>query len=1654
MNLSREFRDAIARQGRATRAALAAFFVAMVIFGGGKGDGGGDGGNGGTPPLRIPRPMPALQTGASPTNDALRWTSFSIDGDCFDATVAWPATNLGDYAAIDIYHKGSLTNANWRWIHREEVYYPEDLTASVSFHGDELPYWEQKVSRRFYVITNVVTAPFGTEYTNLLVRVPAATQPVVGFFLAGSQRDTDGDGAPDAVEGSLGLDPHDPDMDGDGVPDGRELAIGANPTKADTDGDGIPDGDETSWGAASTNGASLWMDTSSATNRVVLFTDADEECAAIPMPFPLRIAGATMTNLSINANGLVGFSSGEAAFGSGWSSNLDASYIPIALAGSSTVAAFWDDLCERPEMGSEVSLAVAGEEGCRTGVVEFAHVGFYSGTTNDFVSFQVQFREAETNVIRVVFSEANGLGAGVSATVGAHSSCDDGVEYAFNERGSVFPGLAVEYHFGTGTSPLIADTDGDGLDDSDEFAIGTDPLSGDTDGDGFIDGWEVRFGTDPFNPGCPIPGEDPDEDGLANLEESLIGTDPFSADTDEDGVSDGDECGYVFASMQPPFCIAGATNIIDRFSNLNSGRVSLELPFAIHPNGADECNRVVIGIDGKLALATGTGTSMPSSPTATRPVIVRAFDDNLYAYTNELGSALSTATSATNGLRRFVVEYRAFGFYNVEAAATNSVSFQVALFEDEPNVVRIRYFYPFGETNGLSSRALGGYAELSSETTACSIVFSQDAPVAHPGLALEYHLGTGTSPIVSDTDGDGLPDGQEVAAGTNPLSDDTDGDGVGDGAESAQGSDPLDPDTDGDGLDDGAEAALGTNPLSADTDGDGLPDAWEVANGLNPLLDDAALDADGDGLGSLAEFNAGTNPLASDSDGDGIPDGLELSNGTNPLSADSDGDGLSDGLEAQIGTNPLLRDTDGDGLDDKWEHDHMRFNPLDATDATGDFDGDGLSNIFEALQSHTDWNTADTDGDGLSDGAEWGGPTNPLKADTDGDGLSDGAETTLGTSPVTVDTDGDGCPDGWEVQYGFAPLDATSPAPNADPDGDGLSNLAESQLGTNPLATDTDGDGLGDNQEIAIGTRPREADTDCDGLFDGQEVQLGLNPLQPDSDGDGMDDGWEYAHGFDPETGNAQTTRTDDDYDADPDSDGLTNGQECAYGTNPFAQDSDGDGVSDYAEVAQGSDPADAGDGGSAANVIRAEFEFGDWSGSESEKYQLQIKPLSGEGATPRTHVFLNQRYDGTDTYVVPLKPGWKYEVRLRHASTDPGYSDYPDPDYDYRLLMTPQEAPTRIILDDPDGLFGRNKSDQTATFTTSPKVANIYALKPTIEISKSSLNGWGEMGQGEVILSDEDMKIRIKVEPKVPSMAAMREALGDTFKIYTDTKPEGVEVAFAAADQFVQNGNSSEVRISRTRDQLKALGLLPANEEDGVDEMAWVDIVQTEGQSYADSEAFSTLGYEFRGKATRDNSQTLESTPPNSQPTASFFKAAGCEVVSVEYGSTRSARRQIKNQADYFYFSGHGNHQDGKVYGGSSNERWGAQDIAGHWAEDLNCVIIAGCSVLDINDYNGNYGGTAHALSPGKAWEQTGPSILLGYCYSAPLDSSGAPARIISTWIRNHTTHGDVAAWMNANNNRNGRNACAIEKGLRYHYFKKCIKHIYIKKTVPKEDW
>jgi chitodextrinase len=117
-------------------------------------------------------------------------------------------------------------------------------------------------------------------------------------------------------------------------------------------------------------------------------------------------------------------------------------------------------------------------------------------------------------------------------------------------------------------------------------------------------------------------------------------------------------------------------------------------------------------------------------------------------------------------------------------------------------------------------------------------------------------------------------------------------------------------------------------------------------------------------------------------------------------------------------------------------------------------------------------------------------------------------------NPLFVDADHDGLDDAWEVAHG---LNINENDRAGDVDGDGIPNLREQILGSNPGAFDSDSDGLSDGQELANGTNPLMSDTDSDGMPDGWEIGQGLNPLSADSsgdlDGDGIPNSVEHADG-------------------------------------------------------------------------------------------------------------------------------------------------------------------------------------------------------------------------------------------------------------------------------------------------------------------------------------------------------------------------------------------------------------------------------------------------------------------------------------------------------------------------------------------------------------
>lgn len=216
---------------------------------------------------------------------------------------------------------------------------------------------------------------------------------------------------------------------------------------------------------------------------------------------------------------------------------------------------------------------------------------------------------------------------------------------------------------------------------------------------------------------------------------------------------------------------------------------------------------------------------------------------------------------------------------------------------------------------------------------------------------------------ILDSDNDGLPDLLEVDGWTtsdgslyvtNPKNADTDGDGLPDGEESGE---PLS------SQQEKAAYAGVSDPTRVDSDDDGLSDYVEVrgwstsreetffTDPMNPDSDGDAL-FDGDEAGGLVEgsedlYVGFSNPELIDTDEDGLSDAVEADSSTDLYAADTDGDGLDDYQEVTlVASDPNVADTDGDGHSDGYEEENREAQGLDplfedveiaAWDYAGDF---------------------------------------------------------------------------------------------------------------------------------------------------------------------------------------------------------------------------------------------------------------------------------------------------------------------------------------------------------------------------------------------------------------------------------------------------------------------------------------------------------------------------------------------------------------------------------------------------------------------------------------------------------------------------------------------------------------------------------------------
>lgn len=501
---------------------------------------------------------------------------------------------------------------------------------------------------------------------------------------------------------------------------------------------------------------------------------------------------------------------------------------------------------------------------------------------------------------------------------------------------------------------------------------------------------------------------DADRDGLSNGAEWTHNSAMFDADTDDDGLCDGE----------------GGHNCIDPVTSEHYGRGEGALFSSVFFNDSDA--------DGLSDLEEARLAAASKEPFDARMAIRSPdSDDDTVRDGEEIAAGTNPYSADTDGdglsdsdeLRKTSgLEYAS----NATLADTDGDGL------DDGTEILIHGTFP-------NERDSDGDGLSDAEEVKLGIgpmYEDSDRDRMPDGWEVRYGFDPVHVQLLMDHDEDGIPDLGEWYLGTSPVLADTDVDGMNDSWEERFGTNPVkldsDEDPDADLLNNSMEHWAGTFPLRADSDGDGLQDGEEilvrpdVAGGFLRLTDPIGFDDDLDGMSDDEEYpywllhegisNASSGTLlqltrlayrlqTADSDGDGILDGLEIkASATDPSLNDTDGDGTPDGEEIwTCYSNPHVRDgctrlpvspdRDEDGVPDAVEAAYWGPARIET-----DIDGDGLHNLDDA----------DSDGDGVSDGLEilqialpheFFYHSSAARNDTDGDGLFDGEEDTNRLSP-------------------------------------------------------------------------------------------------------------------------------------------------------------------------------------------------------------------------------------------------------------------------------------------------------------------------------------------------------------------------------------------------------------------------------------------------------------------------------------------------------------------------------------------------------------------------------------------------------------------------------------------------------------------------------
>ena len=364
------------------------------------------------------------------------------------------------------------------------------------------------------------------------------------------------------------------------------------------------------------------------------------------------------------------------------------------------------------------------------------------------------------------------------------------------------------------------------------------------------------------------------------------------------------------------------------------------------------------------------------------------------------------------------------------------------------------------------------------------------------GLSDWDEVNGSTDPIVADTDADGLLDGVELTiTNTDPILVDSDGDGTRDGEEDTDNdgltnvqeivtylTDPFLADTDNDGLSDSTEVRLNLDPKTATNIEDLLRELSDLRVAYNNVLEDRDarfVDTDADGITDVKEAELETNTtettvfylqeayeaavidsrIVGRSDVTGAPGAYDLTATAlydavvadrDARFVDTDADGITDVKEAELKTD--VTEKTGFYLQSVYNSAIADAREVGRNDVTANPQSYELTTLvaYRIVVAERDSRFIDTDQDGLTDKKESELFSNPSEKtifyfqDSYDSAIADARESGLAevlSNPQNYSL---------KTEEAYNLVVSQRDARFEDADGDGITNLKEAELETDP----------------------------------------------------------------------------------------------------------------------------------------------------------------------------------------------------------------------------------------------------------------------------------------------------------------------------------------------------------------------------------------------------------------------------------------------------------------------------------------------------------------------------------------------------------------------------------------------------------------------------